>query len=396
MNTVDLVVIGAGVTGSAIARDAAMRGIKTVVIERGDVGSGTSGRFHSMLQSGARYVVTDTDYAAECMRERRIMETIAPFARKDTEGLFVAFEDDDPAFMDRFESAAAEAMIPIQRLTAQEIARREPNIAKTIGGFTVPDAVFRPWEMVPALAASAVAHGAEFLTRTTLVGVDQVGGRVTAVTVRDEAGLEWQIEPSALVLAAGAWASELGRLAGLNIEVETAKGAMLVLPTEMVNSVVNRLRPPTSFDISVPLNGATVFGTTSSIVESPEDTNVTDDEFAELVTEARKFLPNLGADQSGWSAYAGVRPLVKAAPGEGGAVSRKHAIFEGDVAGAYGIVGGSFTSHRAMAEDVVNRVAAFIGNDQESRTATTALEPATNITWASTAPMQARAIAQLV
>ncbi|WP_166869517.1 FAD-dependent oxidoreductase [Salinibacterium sp. ZJ70] len=393
MSEVELVVVGGGVTGTAIARDAALRGIKTILVERGAIGSGTSGRFHSMLQSGARYVVTDTDYAAECMRERRIMEQIAPFARTATSGLFVAFEDDDPAFMERFENAASVAGIPIEKLTPAQIAEREPNIAATIGGFTVPDAVFRPWEMVPALAASAIAAGAEILTHTTFVGAESVDGSVSAVRVRGADGHEWKIETASLVIAAGAWAAELGGTVGLDIEVETAKGAMLVLPTEMVNTVVNRLRPPTSFDISVPLNGATVFGTTSSIVERPEDIAVTPEEFDELAIEARRFLPTLGQDTSGWSAYAGVRPLVKASPGEGGAVSRRHAVFEGTVDGAYGIVGGSFTTHRAMAEDVVNRVAALVGNPNPSTTATTTLVSSATPAWAAGAPMQAHGIA---
>lgn len=395
MKSADLVVIGGGVTGTAIARDAAMRGIRTVVVERGEVGSGTSGRFHSMLQSGARYVVTDSTYAAECMQERLTMERIAPFARKATEGLFVSFEEDDVDFADRFADAAAEVGIPIQWLTSGEIADREPNLAPARGGFTVPDAVFHAWKMVPAIAESAERHGAEFLVRTEVIGFDVTAGRASGVHVRSDDGSEYTIETAAVVIAAGAWASELGKLAGLSIDVETAKGAMLVLPGEAVSSVVNRLRPPQSFDIAVPLNGSTVFGTTSSIVDAPDDIVVTSDEFDELAREAVKFLPGFAdSGRSKWSAYAGVRPLVSAAPGEGGAVSRKHAVFVGAVDGAWGIVGGSFTTHRAMAQDVTNQVAAYLGNVNESRTAFEELQPAVDVAWAETAPLQASGIAQ--
>lgn len=389
-----LVVIGAGVTGAAIARDAAQRGIKTIVIESGDIGGGTSGRFHSMLQSGSRYVVPDVEYAAECMQERLNLERIAPFARVDTEGLFVFFEDDDLAFADQFASNSETAGIPARWITAQEIAAREPNIAATQGGFVVPDAVFHPWELVPSIAASATAHGAEFLTNTTAVEITSNGSAITGVVVRDEAGNQKTIAADSVIIAAGSWSQALGASIGLNIDVETAKGSMLVVNNELVRSVVNRCRPPQSFDIAVPLNGSTVFGTTSMIVDSPNDTSVTQEELEELRAELKAFIPSTAAmDQSQWSTYAGVRPLVSAAPGEGGAVSRKHSVFTGEITGAYGIVGGSFTTHRAMAEDVVNRVAVLFGNEQPSRTASEILTPASNIAWSKAAPMQRRGIA---
>ncbi|PFG31181.1 FAD-dependent oxidoreductase [Paramicrobacterium agarici] len=389
-----LIVIGAGVTGSAIARDASMRGIPTTVIESGEIGGGTSGRFHSMLQSGARYVVTDTEYAAECMQERKISERIASFARVDTEGLFVLFEDDDPKFGDRFAESCAVAGIPAKWLDSSEIAAREPNIAASQGGFVVPDAVFHPWEMVPAIAASAISHGAEFLTHTRAVSIESTGSTISGVIVEDESGTRWTVAADCVVISAGTWSPSLGESVGLNIDVETAKGSMLVVHQEMVNSVVNRCRQPQSFDIAVPLNGSTVFGTTSVIVHSPDDTEVSTEELEQLRAELKKFIPTTATmDESQWNSYAGVRPLVSAAPGEGGAVSRKHAVFAGEVAGVLGVVGGSFSTHRAMAEDVVDRVASQLGVRQESRTAFEALAPATNVVWSDNAPMQRRGIA---
>ena len=73
-------VIGGGATGCGVARDLVLRGYQTTLIEFGDLGSGTTSRFHGMLQSGARYVVSDTPYAAECFKER---ETIIKFRQKE-------------------------------------------------------------------------------------------------------------------------------------------------------------------------------------------------------------------------------------------------------------------------------------------------------------------------
>ena len=77
-NMPKIVVIGGGATGCGVARDLVLRGYKTTLIEFGDLGSGTSSRFHGMLQSGARYAVSDTKYAEECYRERKIIADIFP------------------------------------------------------------------------------------------------------------------------------------------------------------------------------------------------------------------------------------------------------------------------------------------------------------------------------
>ena len=88
------VIIGGGATGCGVARDLVLRGFDVTLVEAGDLGSGTSSRFHGMLQSGARYVVSDTEYAAECMRERRIIAGLVPEAVEQTGGLFVSLPSD--------------------------------------------------------------------------------------------------------------------------------------------------------------------------------------------------------------------------------------------------------------------------------------------------------------
>lgn len=390
MTVTDVIVVGGGVTGCAVARDAAMRGLRVTLIEQGDIGAGTSGRFHSMLQSGSRYVLTDVAYAAECMRERRIIERTAPFAFEDTEGLFVTIEGDDPTFADEFEQQAAVAEIPVARLTAEQVAAREPALAPTTGGFAVPDAVFRPWLMVPAIAESAIRHGAEMRTHTRVLGLSANPDGTKAVDIDSGDGGVTTLVCSAVVLAAGTWTPELAGQLGQKVDVEISKGAMLVVRQRPFRAVVNRCRPAQSFDIAVPVVDATVFGTTSSTVASPLDVDVSDDEIQQLTTEFVRWWPEFGAGPKDIAAYAGVRPLVAQSPGEGGAVSRRHAVFhEADVDGVFSIIGGSFTTHRSMAEDVVNHVAAFLNVVAPCRTADHMLQPATTVTWSADAPMTA-------
>ena len=94
LNAPRAIIIGGGATGCGVARDLSMRGFKVTLIEFGDLGSGTSSRFHGMLQSGARYAVSDTEYAAECMRERLNIANTAPEVVEQTGGLFVTLPDD--------------------------------------------------------------------------------------------------------------------------------------------------------------------------------------------------------------------------------------------------------------------------------------------------------------
>ncbi|HEX9410754.1 MAG TPA: FAD-dependent oxidoreductase, partial [Actinomycetota bacterium] len=98
----DVLVIGGGSTGVGVARDAAMRGFSTVLVDRGDLATGTTGRFHGLLHSGGRYVVKDPKAAEECIHENRILRRIAADCIEDTGGLFVTTPIDTPEYADRF------------------------------------------------------------------------------------------------------------------------------------------------------------------------------------------------------------------------------------------------------------------------------------------------------
>ena len=105
----DVLVIGGGATGAGVAWDAALRGFDVVLVERGDLAEGTSGRFHGLLHSGGRYVVKDAVAADECVVENAILREVIPDCIEDTGGLFVTTPDDDPAYGDDFLAGCAKA-----------------------------------------------------------------------------------------------------------------------------------------------------------------------------------------------------------------------------------------------------------------------------------------------
>lgn len=93
--TTDVLVIGGGATGAGVLRDLALRGIRCALVEKGDLTHGTTGRYHGLLHSGARYVVKDPQSAEECARENEILRKIIPHCIEETGGLFVVIPADD-------------------------------------------------------------------------------------------------------------------------------------------------------------------------------------------------------------------------------------------------------------------------------------------------------------
>ena len=131
-NMPKIIVIGGGATGCGVARDLVLRGYQTTLIEFGDLGSGTTSRFHGMLQSGARYVVSDTPYAAECFRERETISKIAPEAVELIGGLFISLPNDPEDYPEKFIKCCEIAKIPCQEIQIDEVLKTGSAHSKAI------------------------------------------------------------------------------------------------------------------------------------------------------------------------------------------------------------------------------------------------------------------------
>jgi len=371
-----IAVIGGGATGCGVARDLLLRGFNVTLIEFGDLGSGTSSRFHGMLQSGARYAVSDTDYAAECMRERRIVASLVPNVVEATGGLFVSLDEDPPTFADDFEVGCHEAEIPVQELDPETIRREEPYLTPSVPRvFSVPDATINPWGLVNALSDDARRFGGEILTRHQVKGFVSAGDQVCGVRVASQAG-EKTIEVDGVVNAAGPWAARVASLANQVVNLEITKGSILVFAHRFVRRAINRCRPPTSHDIMVPTGTVSLFGTTSEVLDDPDTTWVSPEEVQALLNGGEEMIPGLRTFRA-YRAWAGVRPLVKPENWQKGMpLPRRHKVIDHKSSGLPGfftVCGGSLTTHRSMAEDLGNHVCRHFGINAPCRTATTPL-----------------------
>src|ERR1051325_2698044 len=132
---------GGGPPGLGAARDAGLRGFKTILVEKGDLAHGTSGRYHGLLHSGARYVVRDPRSAADCYRENLILKRILPSAIENTGGLFVAVPEDPPEYAEPFVAGCQAAGIPAEEISPALALKEEPLLnPKLVRAFRVPDA----------------------------------------------------------------------------------------------------------------------------------------------------------------------------------------------------------------------------------------------------------------
>ncbi len=395
--TTDVLVIGGGATGAGVLRDLAHRGLRGLLVDRGDPGSGTSGRYHGLLHSGARYVVSDPLAARECAVENEILRRIAPRSIEDTGGWFVQAPGDPEAYAVGFSAACTAAGVACDERPVGELLAREPNLHPALQrAFRVRDAALEPWELIEANLADAVAHGADVRRYARVTGIERAERRILSVTVADErSGSLERIVPRLVVSAAGAWAGGVAALAGVDLRLSPGRGTMLVFAQRLSDTVVNRCHAPGDGDIMVPVHTVSILGTTDVQVTDPDDTAVERAEVASLLDEGERLFPALRQRRI-LRAYAGVRPLYEppaeasgeargGVPGGDRMIRRSHVVIDHalhDGLDDYvSIVGGKLTTYRLMAQETVDVVARKLGTTVRCTTAQEVLpgqEPASH------------------
>ena len=378
--SVDVLIIGGGATGAGLVRDFARRGLRCLLVDKGDLGSGTSGRHHGLLHSGGRYVIKDALAARECIDENRILRRIAPASIEDTGGYFVATPDDPEEYVDAFEAACVASGVPCEEVPVAELLRREPALNPAIRrAFRVPDGGLEPWQLIQATVADARSRGARIWPYHRAVAMELTAGRrIVSVDVADErSGSVTRVVPRVVVSASGAWAGSVAALADIKLSMAPGKGTMLIFNQRMTDAVINRCHQSADGDIMVPVHEVAILGTTEITVEDPDHYGIGREEVAQLMVEGRKLFPDLDRMRL-LRAYAGVRPLYKddqpaAAVKDGREISRAHLIIDHETRDGVGnfvsIVGGKITTHRLMAEQTADVVCAKLGLTEPCTTA---------------------------
>jgi len=371
----DLLVVGAGITGAGVARDAAMRGLRVLVVDGRDLAYGTSSRSSRLIHGGVRYLEQgEIGLVFEALRERRRLYKIAGHLVSPTRFVFPAYRGDRlPLWKLRVGLSLYDALSLYRsrghRTLGPAATRRlEPLlVAEGLrGAVTYEDAVTDDARLTLTTLQSARRHGAEVLTYAPVVGLRREGELHVA-----DLGDGSRVRARAVLVAAGPWTSErlLGS-AGRQL-LSLSRGIHVVLRSEdlpLRQPVVVQAAREKRILFVVPWGARTYLGTTDTAYEGdPGSSGVTAADAEELFKLIGRILPSQGLRHDRIvSAWSGVRPLVRAASADDGdstvELSRSHRIVTTET-GVLAVVGGKLTTYRAMAEEAVDRVEKALGVD---------------------------------
>ena len=353
----EVIIIGGGATGTGIIRDLSLRGIDAVLIEKNDIASGTTGRNHGLLHSGARYAVYDLESARECIKENKILKKIARHCIEDTGGLFVTLYHDNPKYHDMLLENCKLAGIKAGEISPLQAIAIEPNLSPYIlKAIKVPDAIIDPFRLSASNMIDAVERGARIYTHTSVNRIIIKDGHAAGVECVSSKNEKFEIFGNVIINAAGIWGQHICELAGIELKMLPSKGSMLIIDYRTNNIVLNRCRPPADGDIVVPGDTVSIIGTTSKEINynDIENCNVDDDEIDTLLKNGEDLLPNIKKTRA-LRAYCGVRPLIAVSGKvQGRKISRgivliDHKLRDG-LDGLITITGGKLMTYRLMAE----------------------------------------------
>ena len=386
---VDVLVVGGGITGAGVARDAAMRGLRVALVERDDWASGTSSRSSRLVHGGVRYLEHGHLHLVfEASRERRALLALAPHLVRPLRFTWPVYAGQR---LPRWKLRAGLALYDALALF------RNVGRARGLG----PDALLRE---EPALRREGLTGGAQYwdagtddvrLTLATVVGAHEAGaaccnhvelaavahggdGRVTAAELRDRiTGERFLVHPRTIVNATGPWSDATRALddGARHDAVLGSKGVHLALPRERapVRGAVTILHPDDGrvlFLLPSPVH--TIVGTTETPADAgPDAVRATVGDVDYLLRAANHYLPaaSLGRDDV-IAAWAGLRPLVAPRPGTtANDASREHRI-ETAPSGTITVTGGKLTTYRAMAAEVVDAVERALGRTRRTASST--------------------------
>lgn len=359
---VDILVIGGGITGCGIALDAASRGLKVVLIEKNDLGSGTSSKSSRLIHGGLRYLKQfQFKTTFEASREKTLLKKLAPNLIED-----IPFVLPYWSLKNRFMFSAGlwiyDLMAGLPRgLIHKHLNREEtfdllPLLRQDIkGSFKYYDAKTHDRYLVLTVAEKAQEFGAVIRTNTPMTGFIKHGGKIVGVTTNDSPILARHV-----INATGVWSDRTREpespFGFLPSRIKPSKGVHLMVSTDRLNIKAAAMLP--TFDdrifFLVPQSTYTIIGTTDTKYDGDLD-NVTaeTEDIDYLLKCVNDNMPDIKLGMSDViGTYAGLRPLINS-PKSVFKSSRDHKIFE-DSDGLISIVGGKLTTYRRMAKDVVN------------------------------------------
>lgn len=375
----DLIVVGGGISGAGILREAARRGWKCLLLEQRDFAWGTSSRSSKMVHGGLRYIAKgQLGLTRDSVRERQRLLGEAPGLVDPLPFLFPHYRGKFPGprvfggLLGVYDALAGQRLHRFH--AAAELRFLAPGLKETelLGGTLFTDAVTDDARLVMRVLGEARAEGGEALNGMRVAELSRDGDRVTGLIAEDsESGARFTFRARAVAQATGAWADELRQKVGLE-HIRPLRGSHLLLPAWRlpVAQAISFMHPEDGRPVFVfPWEGSTVIGTTD--LDHGEglgqDARITAEEVDYLLAACASVFPHAGVSRADvLSTWAGVRPVVS--EGAGGSKKpsdekREHALWVEP--GCVTLAGGKLTTFRLLALEVLRACAPFAGKTVE-------------------------------
>ncbi len=382
----DLLIVGGGITGAGIARDAAMRGLSVALVEKSDFASGTSSRSSKLIHGGFRYLETyDFRLVYESCRERHLMMKLLPRLVEPIPFLFPFY--DLPTFGMLYRSIGMWVYDTLamfrnvhrhKMLKPKHALETEPGIRSDglCGAALYYDCQTNDAWLTMALLQDAHRRGAVIVSYTGATEL-RLKSEESECVLKDEINAdELCVRARVVVNASGPWMDQVRQIGGKDLpRLQTSKGTHLVLDRHRVpheRSVLFASPDDGRVLLIIPAGNISILGTTE-VSEDLDSAFSNADEVDYLLRAANSAFPGTDLTRDDvWCTYAGHRPLIKSDRGNLTSASRKHEIFQDDD-GLISIGGGKLTTHRAMAEEVVDIIVRRLG--KSARPCETAVTP---------------------
>ncbi len=380
----DLCVIGGGATGAASALDAQLRGIRTVLVEAGDFAGATSSAATKIIHGGVRYLeeaikgadLQEYHVLVRALHERVRMLENAPHLTRVLEFLVPSYHWIGVAYLDIglkiYDWLAGPGRIsPSKFLSLEETLKRMPGLNQKglIGGVAYADGQFDDARYNITLVQSFTMSGGSALNHARVADFQRAAnGKLSGVVVKDQfTGHMFTVDAKVIVNATGPVSDSIRQMATPTVgkRMRPSKGAHILLPLDVFPTNDALLVPKTEDGrvlFAVPWNGRLLVGTTDEEVSPDAELLVTKADVEYMLRQLNQYLARPVTPDEIVSGFAGARPLVGS---EGEGDTKKLArddVIEVDLAsGLISIMGGKWTTHRAMAEDTITRVQQALG-----------------------------------
>jgi len=382
---VDVLVIGGGIAGAGVARDAALRGLTVALLEKHDFAFGTTSRSSKLIHGGLRYLeMFDVALVAESLRERERLRRMAPHLIRPLPFLIPVYRGAKRGMIQiRVGLALYDLLTPGRRWGRYGGLSRERTLTLEPGldgrdlrgaGFYFDDLLLNPERLCLENVLSARRHGARVYNYARVEEFLRDGSRIVGVAVRDLlTGEVTRLRGAVLVNATGPWIDEVRALAGLDGGrriVRTTKGIHLLLPRLTSHAVYVQARDDRMLFV-IPWRAFSLVGTTDTDFAGDLDRlAATAEEVAYLVAETRRVFPRAQISPADIAyTYAGVRPLTYEEGKRSWQVSRAHKVIaEGEGGNFLSLTGVKLTCYRQQAEEAVDRISELLRRGEPVRT----------------------------